>query len=156
VLDIAIVNETDEDMSEYDDIIHAVFEETMKQEKNEHFYEVSVVYVSKDAIKKMNKQYRQIDSVTDVISFALFDETEESDIIQDESNITTLGDIFICLEQMKVQASTYGHSEMRELAFLACHGLLHLLGFDHESQEDENRMFEKQEAILTALNISRE
>lgn len=155
MLDIAFVNETDEEISLYEDLITAIFNETMKQENNDTFYEVSVVYVSKEKIKQINQEYRQINQVTDVISFALFDETEESDIIQDESYITTLGDIFICLDKMKEQAKNYGHSEKRELAFLACHGLLHLLGYDHLNQTDEAIMFKKQEKILNTLNLTR-
>ncbi|QVK19563.1 rRNA maturation RNase YbeY [Mycoplasmatota bacterium] len=143
-------------MSGYEDLITSVFNETMKLENNDRFYEVSVVYVSKERIKEINYEYREINQVTDVISFALFDETEESDIIQDESNITTLGDIFICIEKMKEQSIEYGHSEKRELAFLACHGLLHLLGYDHLNQTDEAIMFKKQEDILNALDLKRQ
>ncbi len=155
MLDIAFVNEINQDTEKFEELISSVFEETMREEKNENYYEVSVVFVSPEKIKEINKQYRNIDKITDVISFALFDETAENDIILDESNITTLGDIFICFDKMKVQALEYQHSELREMAFLACHGLLHLLGYDHMFLSDEKIMFQKQEDILNKLNIKR-
>lgn len=155
MLDIAIVNETNEDITGYEELITKVFNETMKQEFNDNYYEVSVIFVSKDKIQEINREYRGIDKVTDVISFALFDNVEEEVVLNDPSIITTLGDIFICLDKMKEQAKEYGHSETRELAFLACHGLLHLLGYDHDTIEKEREMFSKQDAILNALNIKR-
>ena len=155
MLDIAFVNEINEDTNHFETLITKVFEETMKVEGNENYYEVSVIFVSKDKIQEINREYRGIDRVTDVISFALFDESEEDDIILDDSNITTLGDIFICFEKMQDQAKEYGHNEDREMAFLACHGLLHLLGYDHQNQDEEKIMFGKQEDILNNLNIRR-
>ncbi len=152
MLDIAIVNETNEDITGYEELITEVFKETMNEEKIDKYYEVSVIFVTKEKIQMLNKEYRNIDRVTDVISFALFDEEDD---LQDASNITTLGDIFICLDKMKEQAAEYEHSERRELAFLACHGLLHLLGYDHENIEDEVIMFAKQDKILDNLNIKR-
>ena len=98
----------------------------------------------------MNKEYRGVDRITDVISFALED---NEDIVYD--NIRMLGDIFICIPQMKRQAENYGHSEKRELAFLTVHGILHLLGYDHMTEEDEKEMFSLQELILDGKNIKR-
>ena len=98
----------------------------------------------------MNKNYRNVDRVTDVISFAL----EDNDDIS-YGDIRVLGDIYICIPQMKRQAVEYGHSEKRELSFLAVHGLLHLLGYDHMVKEDEEVMFGLQELILDGANIKR-
>lgn len=155
MLDIAFVNETEYDIEHFEELIMRVFQKTMEEEQNDTYYEISVVFVTRERIQDINVEYRKIDKVTDVISFALFDKTEESDIIQDEENITTLGDIFICFDVMREQAKEYGHSEEREMAFLACHGLLHLLGYDHQNKEDEKKMFQKQDLILDALNIKR-
>lgn len=155
MLDIAFVNETEEKTINFEELIDVVFTETMITENNNQFYEVSVIFVSKSRIQEINKLYRNIDKVTDVISFALFDKIEDNDIIINEGNITTLGDIFICLDKAKEQSSEYGHSLLREVAFLACHGLLHLLGYDHYNLDEENIMFNKQEEILKNLNINR-
>ncbi len=97
---------------------------------------------------EMNKEYRGIDRTTDVLSFAL----EDNDKFKTE--VRELGDIFVSIPKMKAQAEEYGHSEKRELSFLVCHGLLHLLGYDHtRSEEDEKIHFGKQEEILNDLNI---
>jgi probable rRNA maturation factor len=98
----------------------------------------------------MNRDYRGVDRVTDVISFAFED---SQDFVYND--IRMLGDIFICIPQMKRQAVDYGHSEKRELSFLAVHGILHLLGYDHMNEEDEKVMFALQELILDGQNIKR-
>ena len=110
----------------------------------------SIIFVEDEEIHKMNKEYRGVDRVTDVISFALED---NEDIVYDD--LRMLGDIFICIPQMKRQAVEYGHSEKRELSFLTVHGILHLLGYDHMNKEDEHVMFELQELILDGQNIKR-
>ena len=110
----------------------------------------SVVFVGDEEIHEMNREYRGVDRVTDVISFAFED---NNDLVYND--IRMLGDIFICIPQMKRQATEYGHSEKRELSFLAVHGILHLLGYDHMNEEDEHVMFELQELILDGQNIKR-
>lgn len=110
----------------------------------------SVVFVGDEEIHEMNREYRGVDRVTDVISFAFED---NNDLVYND--IRMLGDIFICIPQMKRQATEYGHSEKRELAFLAVHGILHLLGYDHMNEEDEKVMFALQELILDGQNIKR-
>ena len=97
----------------------------------------------------MNKTYRGIDRVTDVISFAL----EDNKTI--ELEVRLLGDIYICVERAREQAKEYGHSFLRELAFLSIHGLLHLLGYDHMEKEEEEIMFRRQEEILDEYGIKR-
>ncbi len=109
----------------------------------------SITFVGNDEIQKLNKEYRGIDRVTDVISFA-FEDSEKL-----KSTIRVLGDIYICIPRMQEQAKEYGHSEKRELSFLVVHGLLHLLGYDHQTKEEENVMFTKQELILNGTNIKR-
>ena len=110
----------------------------------------SVVFVGDEEIHEMNREYRGVDRVTDVISFAFED---NNDLVYNDMRM--LGDIFICIPQMKRQATEYGHSEKRELAFLAVHGILHLLGYDHMNEEDEKVMFALQELILDGQNIKR-
>lgn len=150
MLDIAFVNETNYVIDDYKELITNLFFEVIKQENIDKYYEISVVFVTKEKIQEINKQYRSIDQVTDVISFALLEGNYNH-----YDNITTLGDIFICIEKMKEQAIEYNHSESRELAFLSCHGLLHLLGYDHDNEVNEKIMFKKQKQILNILNIKR-
>lgn len=110
----------------------------------------SIVFVGDEEIHQLNRDYRNVDRITDVISFAFED---SQDMVYND--IRVLGDIYICIPQMKRQAIEYGHSEKRELSFLAVHGLLHLLGYDHMTQEDEQKMFSLQELILSEQNIKR-
>lgn len=110
----------------------------------------TIIFVTKEEIHELNKQYRGVDRVTDVISFALEDVNDVS-----LSDIRVLGDIYICIDRMKEQAIEYDHSETRELSFLTVHGLLHLLGYDHQTKEEEEIMFNLQRKILSDLNINR-
>ena len=121
----------------------------LKYEKLENV-EFNVIFVDEETIRKINKEYRNIDKVTDVISFAL----EDGENIKFEFG-RVLGDIYICVERMKKQAEEYGHSLLRELSFLAVHGFYHLLGYDHMTKEEEKIMFEKQEMILNAYGFTR-
>lgn len=116
----------------------------MEKVKNAFF---SVVLVDNEKIQEINKNYRGIDKVTDVISFAFEDNDKKM-----YNNTRVLGEIYICIPRMKEQAILYEHSETRELAFLAVHGLLHLLGYDHMNKEDEKVMFGKQELVLNGFN----
>ena len=122
-------------------------------------YEVSISFVDNHEIQELNKQYRNKDAATDVLSFPLmeFEDTEE-DYENEEEYVQEdrlLGDIVISLEKAQEQATEYGHSFERELAFLLVHGVLHLLGMDHENEQQEKEMLQKQENILQLLNITR-
>lgn len=112
----------------------------------------NVIIVDDKKIHEINKEYRGIDRPTDVISFALED---EKDMILDSSMGRILGDIYISLDRCKEQAKEYGHSFLRELAFLSVHGLLHLQGYDHMKAEDEKVMFKLQDDILNSYGITR-
>lgn len=108
----------------------------------------SVIFIDDEAMHKYNLEYRGIDRTTDVLSFAL----EDNQIIKTE--IRELGDVFISIPQMQLQAQEYAHSEKRELSFLCVHGLLHLLGYDHTKGKEEERIqFALQDEILNELNI---
>lgn len=111
----------------------------------------NIILVSNDEIKKINKEYRNIDKETDVISFAL----EDNNDVTYQDNIRLLGDIYISIDKMNQQATLYEHSTKRELSFLTIHGLLHLLGYDHMNEEDEKIMFDLQEELLHGFEITR-
>ena len=129
------------------DYLDKVIKRTLKVEKvKKAFLEISLV--DKKMIQDINREYRGIDKVTDVISFAFEDNLEQ--IQMDER---FLGEIYICVPKMVEQAEEYGHSVKRELSFLTVHGLLHLLGYDHQSKEEEDVMFGLQELILNEENI---
>ncbi len=109
-----------------------------------------------DQIRKFNSKYRKIDRPTDVLSFPLLTadngKIEFSDLDRDmETGFVLLGDIIISMDRAAVQAEEYGHSIEREVAFLTCHGMLHLLGFDHENEEEEKHMISKQKKILDKI-----
>lgn len=145
----SIFNETDKNLDEYMDKLYELLEFTLKREKLENV-EFNVIFVDKEKIHEINKTYRNIDRVTDVISFALEDNL---DIKLDHR---VLGDIYICIEKAEEQSVEYGHLFLRELSFLMIHGLLHLLGYDHMNESDERIMFGKQEDILNEFGIRRD
>ena len=107
-----------------------------------------IIFIDDEEMHKLNKEYRGIDRTTDVLSFALNDNKHI------DAFVNSLGDIFISIPKMKSQAEEYGHSEKRELSFLALHGLLHLLGYDHTlGKKEEEKMFGLQKEILNELGI---
>jgi probable rRNA maturation factor len=127
-------------------ILDKVLKRTLKLEKV-HNALFTVILVDENKIQQLNRDYRKIDKVTDVISFAFEDNDKK-----EYNNMRILGEIYICIPRMKQQAIDYGHGETRELAFLGVHGLLHLLGYDHMTKKDEEVMFGKQEMILNGFN----
>lgn len=144
-----IFNETELDLTNEMDKLYKLLEFTLKREKLENV-EFNVIFVDNDTIHEINRAYRGVDRVTDVISFAL----EDNKTIELDHRI--LGDIYICIPRAEEQAREYGHSFLRELCFLTIHGLLHLLGYDHMEQDEEKIMFQKQEDILNEFGIKRE
>nr|WP_269151638.1 rRNA maturation RNase YbeY [Sutcliffiella horikoshii] len=118
--------------------------------------ELSVTFVDNEKIQEINREYRDKDRPTDVISFAMEEMGEgEMEIHYDDEAPRMLGDIIISIQKAEEQAKEYGHSVKRELGFLALHGLLHLLGYDHENEADEKVMFDKQKEILDAYGLTR-
>jgi probable rRNA maturation factor len=117
--------------------------------------EVSVTFVSNKRIHEINLEYRKIDRPTDVISFALEEEGEGELTVTGAHIPRVLGDIIISVAKAREQAEEYNHSFMRELGFLAVHGFLHLLGYDHETDEDEKAMFSRQREILNEYGLIR-
>ena len=121
-------------------------------------FEVSIRFVLEDEIKQINNEFRSVNKVTDVLSFPILDFNSEEDINQEiaEKNASImLGDIVICKQVAKRQAKTFKHSLKREVCFLALHGFLHLLGYDHIEKEDEKVMQTLAEKILNENNIKR-
>lgn len=112
--------------------------------------EFNVIVINNEEIRKINREYRNIDRETDVISFALEDEMDFK-----YENFRLLGDIYISLDKAYSQAMEYGHSRERELCFLITHGVLHLLGYDHMTPDDEKEMFTLQESLLQGYNMER-
>ena len=110
----------------------------------------NIIFVDNDKIHEINKEYRKVDRVTDVISFALED---NPDIVYDDFRL--LGDIYIAIDVAYDQAIEYNHSREREVCFLATHGVLHLLGYDHITEEEEKEMFGLQEELLQEYGINR-
>ncbi|AIF43395.1 rRNA maturation RNase YbeY [Virgibacillus sp. SK37] len=141
--------------SDYIDLLQRLVEFTAKQEGISREAEVSINFVDNKEIQELNRNYRQKDTPTDVISFAMQEKVEgEIDIVGEDIPLV-LGDIVISIDKAKEQAADYDHSLERELGFLAVHGFLHLLGYDHMTQEEEKLMFKKQEAILGEFGIER-
>lgn len=117
--------------------------------------EVSVMIVTNEDIQQINKEYRGKDTPTDVISFALEEEGEDEVEIIGAEMPPVLGDIIISADRTREQAEEYNHSFKRELGFLAVHGFLHLLGYDHMTKEEEEEMFTKQKDLLDAYGLKR-
>ncbi len=146
---IGIFNQTDKEIVELDRV-NEVLEYAVKKEKLDNVL-FNVIIVDNDYIHQLNKEYRGIDRETDVITFALEDEKEMISPVPER----VLGDIYISIDKAISQADFYGHSLLRELSFLAVHGFYHLLGYDHQTKEEEKVMFSKQEEVLHDCKIER-
>lgn len=146
---ININNLTDEDVKELATVEKVLLSAMEKENlKDTHF---DIIIVDNNYIHELNKTYRNIDRETDVITFAL----DDDDKVINNSGIHILGDIYISLDKAKEQAEEYNHSFLREICFLAVHGFYHLLGYDHETKEEEEIMFKKQEEVLENYGIKR-
>lgn len=151
-IDFVFDNEVENFENNYEQDFTAIIEQALKTLGIEDDVEVSCVLVDDERIHEINREYRHIDRSTDVISFAM----EDNDQFYVEGMPRTLGDIFISVDHAKKQAEEYGHSLRREMCFLFIHGILHLLGYDHMTDEQEKEMFGLQDKILGALSIERE
>jgi len=146
---------TNEISTEYINLLEEIIKFAAKKEKVTQEAEVSINFVNNKEIQELNRNYRQKDQPTDVISFALQEPVDgELDIVGEDIPLV-LGDIVISVEKAEEQAREYNHSFERELCFLAVHGFLHLLGYDHMTEKDEKEMFQKQELILGDFGIER-
>ncbi len=151
----------------YEEIIRTVVETALECEGCPYEAEVSVTLTSEEEIRRINREFRGIDSSTDVLSFPMaqypnpadFEFLEEEaafDCFNPETGELLLGDIILSVEKLKEQAKAYGHSLKRELAFLTAHSMLHLMGYDHMEEKERILMEERQRLLMEALAIPRE
>lgn len=143
-----VFNNTNKEIKELD-ILKKYLKYAIKELKIEKGI-FNIIFVSNEEIHEINKNYRNTDRVTDVISFALED---NEDVVYKDFRL--LGDIYIAIDVAYDQALEYNHSREREVCFLATHGVLHLLGYDHMNEEEEKIMFSKQDELLDGFGITR-
>ena len=143
---------------DYEKVIEKVLNKCFKEEnlENSKLY-ITITLTTPENIRIINKQYRNIDRVTDVLSFPMFEKEELDKKIQnnDFEHQDVLGDLIISIEKVKEQAEEYGHSFERELSYMVVHGFYHLMGYDHIKEEDKKIMRPKEEKILNDLQILR-
>lgn len=138
-------------------LIKTVIQTVLKEESVIQDLEIYVTLTNNEKIHKINKETRNVDRPTDVLSFPMF-EREEIPMLKEASKeeADILGDIVVSIEKVKEQAKEYGHSFERELAYLVTHGMLHLLGYDHMIEEEKSQMRKREEEILEILQITRD
>ena len=160
MVEFILENETDEEISEQQiNELNRVCCEIMKNEECNFDAEISFTFTDNEGIREINRDYRNIDRPTDVLSFPMLEFCDdETDVeYETEDGLVLLGDIVISIERAKEQAQEFGHSLRRELAFLTAHSMLHLLGYDHvDDPVGEKMMIEKQDIALNALGITRD
>lgn len=146
-----------EELPEEEKLIKEVIETVLKEEGVIQDLEIYVTLTNNEKIHQTNKETRNVDRPTDVLSFPMFERDEVpmlKEINKEEPDI--LGDIIVSVEKVKEQSEEYGHSFERELAYLITHGMLHLLGYDHMIEEEKAQMRKREEEILGILKITRE
>ncbi|MDN4495339.1 rRNA maturation RNase YbeY [Ureibacillus aquaedulcis] len=156
MLNIDFLDETNEVKEQHIELVQELLQHAAAHLEIEEGSEVSITFVTNEKIHEINREYRDKDQPTDVISFALEELGEGEVEIVGEGIPRILGDIIISTDRTKEQAADFGHSFERELGFLAVHGFLHLLGFDHMTEEDEKIMFGKQDEILSSFGLGRD
>lgn len=144
-------------MANYYQTAQKILEQEGYSEEEAAKIEISLYFTNNEEIHALNKAYRGIDRPTDVLSFAMDETVDEGDSIafSEEQETHLLGDIIISTEKSDAQSEEYGHSKEREVLFLFSHGMLHLLGYDHQTPEEESVMLGKQEAVLQQLGFTR-
>lgn len=142
----------------YQQAIEKVLKQCFKEEKIEglNIY-ITITLTNSETIKEINREYRNIDKATDVLSFPMFEKDELEKKIKDNffGHEEVLGDIIISIPKVEEQAEEYGHSFERELSYMVVHGFYHLMGYDHINEEDKKKMRPKEEKILNELKIIR-
>ncbi|MBQ5746904.1 MAG: rRNA maturation RNase YbeY [Clostridia bacterium] len=132
-------------------LVRRAVNETLCYEGETRPFEVSVTFVDKDEIQTLNRDFRDKDSVTDVLSFPTLD--DEAEIVPFDNEAIALGDVIICADKCMEQAEEFGHSFEREVAYLTIHSVLHLLGYDHMVEEEEKEMTAKQDEIIKGITL---
>ena len=160
MVEFILENETDVEIDQRQiDEPNRVCQEALNMEECNFDAEISFTFTDNEGIREINRDYRDIDRATDVLSFPMleFDDEEIDAEFETENGLVVLGDIVISIERANEQADELNHSLRRELAFLTAHSMLHLLGYDHvDDPEGERIMIEKQDAILNKLGITRD
>ena len=144
--------------NKYEETIKKVLEQCFKEEKIENSkLSITITLTNPDNIQKINKEYRNIDKPTDVLSFPMFEKQELEEKIKNEDfeHEDILGDIIISIQKVQEQAKEYEHSFERELSYMVVHGFYHLMGYDHIKEKDKKQMRPKEEKILNDLKIQR-
>ena len=144
--------------SNYEKIISKVLEKCFETENlSKDNLLVSIVLTTPDNIRRINKEYRNIDKSTDVLSFPMFEKLEIEEFIKNKNleHSDILGDMVISIPQVQLQAEEYGHSFERELSYMVVHSFYHLMGYDHMKEEEKKIMRQKEEHILSKLGIER-
>lgn len=159
-MDLEIYDKTKDGLDEkHVELVQNVLQFASKQLNLKDNTEMSVTFVNNDEIKEINSKYRGVDRATDVISFAIEDGEDEFPLIMDEEMAAeipeNIGDIFVSIDKVSEQAEFLNHSYERELGFLVVHGFLHLNGYDHMKQEDEDVMFPLQRKIMDDYGLER-
>ena len=145
--------------NEYEETIKKVLNQCYKEENLEDSkLVITVTLTTPENIQEINKEYRNVDRATDVLSFPMFERDELEKKIQDKDFLheDILGDIIISIEKVKEQAEEYGHSFERELSYMVVHGFYHLMGYDHMNDIEKAEMRKKEDNVLNKLNITRE
>ena len=145
-MNLLITNNTNENI-DMNDKLYDVVKAVLDNEGLSMDYEVSITFVDKDEIHKLNREYRKVDRPTDVLSFPI----NEEFLIEGVDSM--LGDIVICMDIAKDQAKEYGHSLDREIMYLTCHSMLHLLGYDHIEEDDKKIMRGKEKEVMKNLGV---
>ena len=145
-MNLIITNQTDQDIN-MDSKLEDVIKTVLKTEGLSLDYEISISFVGKDEIHKLNKEYRKVDRPTDVLSFPM-----DADFFI-EGIDTMLGDIVICMDIAKEQAEEFGHSLDREIMYLTAHSCLHLLGYDHMDKEEKLAMRSREKEVMKSLGV---
>ena len=153
-----LVSDPDGVSREWMDMLSAAAESCLRREgMDPETAEISLSFVSEEEIQQLNRDYRGVDSVTDVLSFPLLEDTGDLIVIgdEDEAEDLVLGDVVICLKRAEEQAEEYGHSKQREVVYLFVHSVLHLLGYDHMTEEERAEMRQREEEVMDELHLSR-
>lgn len=148
-----------EENNEYEKTVKKVLDKCFEEEGlSDSKLIITVTFTIPEEIRKINKEYRNIDRATDVLSFPMFEKEELDEMIKNKDFMheDVLGDIIISIEKVKEQAEEYGHSFERELSYMLVHGFYHLMGYDHIEEEDKKIMRPKEEKILNELKITRD
>ncbi len=145
-MNLLITNNTNENI-DMNDKLYDVVKAVLDNDGLSMAYEVSITFVDKDEIHKLNREYRKVDRPTDVLSFPM----NEEFLIEGVDSM--LGDIVICMDIAKDQAKEYDHSLDREIMYLTCHSMLHLLGYDHIDEDDKKIMRGKEKEVMRKLGV---